>query len=302
MGSNFTIVSCTADQRADALRVLHAGLPSDQQMALVHALQTVDRQDPSTFAGLLVPKDASGEFVGACWVQLTAGQTAVVWLPPADCAAAADLMRAMSDFLDARRVVLAQFLASEESSVDTELLVVADFQKLARLAYLAIDKPLCPSKQPDGPLSFRPHAAEESQRLGELLQRTYEGSYDCPRLNGVRSPADVIEGYRQQGTFASERWFFVQRDGHDVGTLILTSHEDSGNWELVYMALVPAARGAGLGKQILEFAMWQAASAGAERLVLAVDEANPYALEMYQRAGFVAWDYRTVYARLRPQA
>jgi len=131
------------------------------------------------------------------------------------------------------------------------------------------------------------------------LLRTYEESQDCPQLNGVRNSIDVLEGYREQGVFAPERWFFVQREDHDVGALILTDHPEGGNWELVYMGLVPEARGNGLGRQILDFAMWQAGLGGAERLVLAVDEANQYAREMYERAGFVAWDYRTVYARLR---
>ncbi len=294
MNGNTTIACCTAVQRADALRVLHAGLPTDQQIGLVHALQAVRGQDDSVFKGLLVAT-TDDKIVAATWAQLSAGQTAVVWLPDASKPAAVGLMTVLAAFLDANDVTLTQFLVSADGSVSSELLTAGGFEKLAKLAYLTVDCRLFDTAPPDGQLVFQPDADADPLRLGELLQRTYEGSQDCPRLNGVRDSIDILEGYREQGTFAPECWFFVQREGVDVGALIL----DTGNWELVYMGLVPEARGTGWGRQILKFALWQAQQGGAERLVLAVDEANQYALEMYERAGFVAWDYRTVYARLR---
>ncbi len=300
MSGKFTIACCTPAQRPDALRVLHAGLPTDQQIGLVQALQAARDQDDAEFVGLLVAK-ASEEIVGATWAQLTAGQTAVVWLPAVTNPAAVGLLEAMTAFLNENDVTLAQFLVSEDGTVTPELLTAGEFQQLAKLAYLTVDSRLFPTERPSGQLKFQPAAGAEPQRLGALLLSTYKGSLDCPQLNGVRDSSDVLEGYREQGTFAPEQWFFVQRAGQDVGALILTMHSDSGNWELVYMGLVPEARGSGLGREILDFAMWQASQGGAERLVLAVDETNRYAREMYERAGFVAWDYRTVYARLRPQ-
>ena len=280
--------------------MLHAGLSADQQVELVHTLEVAGRQDDSSFSGLLVAL-ASEVLVGATWVQLAAGQTAVAWLPAANSPAAADLMRAAARFLDEHRVVLAQFLVSDESALNYDLLAATDFRRLAKLAYLAVDRRCFPAAAANTELSFLQDASGEPQRLGQLLLRTYEDSLDCPQLNGVRHSGDVLTGYQEQGTFASERWFFVQHHETDIGTLILTTHADSGNWELVYMGLVPAARGNGWGRQILEFALWQARLGGARRLVLAVDEANQPALDMYHRAGFVAWDYRTVFARLRRQ-
>lgn len=300
MSGNFTIASCPAAQRADALRVLHDGLPTDQQTGLVHALQSVRHLDDSVFNGLLVAATPD-ELIGATWAQLTKGRTAIVWLPDANCPAAVKLMEALAAFLDENKIALAQFLVNPDGVVASELLTAAQFQKLAKLAYLTVDSQMLPTEQPEGPLTFQANAAAQPERLGELLLRSYQGSQDCPQLNGVRNIADVLEGYRLQGTFAPERWFVVEQADRDVGALILTAHAESGNWELVYMGLVPESRGAGLGRHVLEFAMWQARLGGAERLVLAVDEANHYALEMYQLAGFVAWDYRTVYARLRPQ-
>jgi len=299
MDQNYAITPCPAALRADALRVLHAGLPADQQTALVHALDAVRQQDESVFAGLLVAAK-SDVLIGAAWVQLTAGQTATIWLPDASSPAALDLMQAIAVFLDQQRVVLALFLVSDDSSIDQDLLAAADFKKLAQLAYLTADADSFPKIEPSSQLVFHPNASAEPERLGKLLFRTYEGSQDCPQLTGVRSANDVLTGYRDQGTFAAERWFFVRHEDRDVGALILTEHANTGNWELAYMGLVPEARGNGWGQKILGFAMFQARLGDAQRLVLAVDEANQHALAMYQQAGFMAWDHRTVYARLRP--
>jgi ribosomal protein S18 acetylase RimI-like enzyme len=68
------------------------------------------------------------------------------------------------------------------------------------------------------------------------------------------------------------------------------------------MGVVPEARGEQLGEQIVRRALRLAALRGAERLVLAVDEANVPALRAYRRAGFAVWDRRVVYARLQAHA
>lgn len=317
MSDSFSITRCTAEQRPAALRLLHDNLPTDQQNGLVQALKACQTEGENAFDGLLVVHStssdtgnkASNEILAATWAQLLTGRTAVVWLPNHDNSATRSLLTAIAHFLDENAVDLAQFLAAPGEPINTELLAVAGFQKLAELAYLTVDCQQPKTPQPATSLSFIPNAAEpntnnpntnnKEQQLGELLLRTYVDSQDCPELNGVRDLADVLNGYRDQGVYTPERWFFVQHKGQDVGALILTAYADTGNWELVYMGLVPEARGHGWGQQILDFARWQAGQGGAERLVLAVDEANSFAFSMYQHAGFVTWDRRTVYARLR---
>lgn len=301
MSESIAILVCPPARRPDALRILHESLPAAQQSDLVHALEAAGYQDDSAYAGLLVAMRAE-EILTAAWIQVTAGQTAVVWIPAAaECPVAVELLPAVPRFLDEHGVSLAQFLVSDESVIDSEFITKAEFKKLAKLAYLTADQRLFPSSLPKSELTFQSRASDDANRLGELLLRTYEESQDCPDLNGIRTSEEVLTGYREQGTFAPERWFFVQHNNRDIGALIMTEHTDSGNWELVYMGLVPAARGAGWGRQVLEYALWQAGLCGAARLVLAVDEANQPALDMYADAGLVAWDYRTVYARLRPK-
>jgi len=304
MPDRFRITRCPAAQRPDALRLLHEGLEEDQQQALVYALHETAKHPEDAFEGLLVA-DASQEKCGqgVVWVQLTPGNTAVLWRPAISSPAAEALLESAANFLDEQEITLAQVLANPESPSESDLLSAGGFQKLACLAYLTLDKDFFPSSQPTSKLQFQSHASDDSDRLGKLLLRTYEGTQDCPELNGVRQPADVLEGYAAQGSFSAERWFFVrlkdQEGDQDVGTLILTEHAEGANWELVYMGVTPSGRGKGLGWQIVQFALWQAACGGAQRLVLAVDEANEHALAVYRRAGFVVWDRKTVFVRIR---
>jgi mycothiol synthase len=92
----------------------------------------------------------------------------------------------------------------------------------------------------------------------------------------------------------------ARHDGADLGCLLLADHPDQRIWELVYMGIVPEARGRGLGLALARQAQWRARQAGAERLVLAVDAANEPALRGYAAAGFITWDRRSVFLKLFP--
>jgi len=294
MPDRFRITPCPVAKRPDALRLLHEGLSEDQRTALVFAIEETAKNPGDAFLGLLVTEDLQG----VVWVQLTPGNTAVLWRPALLCPAAKALIEAAAAFLDDHQVDLAQVLADPESPSESNLFSEGGFKKLACLTYLTLDKDFFPSSQPPSELQFQSQASDDPDRLGKLLLSTYEGTHDCPELNGVRRPVDVLEGYAAQGSFSADRWFFVRNHDQDVGALILTEHTDSENWELVYMGVTPSGRGKGFGWQIVQFALWQAACEGAQRLVLAVDEANEYALAVYKRAGFVVWDRKAVFVRL----
>ena len=298
MPESYEISTCPAHQCADALRVLHAGLAEDEQDGLLHALNTINKNDAEPFSGLLIAQSC-GEISAVIWVQIQPGRTAVVWLPQTDHPAALDLVRAATEFLDKRAVALAQILTRPETHIDPRMLVAGDFKPLALLNYLTVGESHFPPVQPNGKLEFEPLADDQPARLAELLLATYEGSLDCPALNGIREPQDTILGYRAQSNLTTRPWYFVRHQHQDVGVLILDTHKEGENWELVYMGIVPDARGKGFGWQILQHALWLASQGGTQRMVLAVDEDNEHALRTYRRAGFVMWDRRQVFARLR---
>jgi len=247
------------------------------------------------------------------WVQRAAGNTAIVWATPKVGEVSAALFRAAADFVDAHALPLAQLVVGERDGYSHEQLEQGGFPRFAALRYLfaEVSPPIDASAsgngaaafatqpQQRGPLQFVSRAGDQPQRLGPLLEQTYIDTLDCPALDGVRPMSDVLEGYRRQGRHAPDDWYFVQQQGVDVGALLLAEHPGYGNWELVYMGVIPTARGQKLGDAIIRLALEVAARRGAERLVLAVDEHNAPALRAYERAGFVTWDRRLVYARLR---
>ena len=295
-----TVMCCPAPLRAEALRRLFAANDSTQRESLGQAIAAADAEGQSAWAGLFI---AGNPPQAAVWVQRTAGSTAIVWPPEPHAEAAADLLRAAAAYVDAQAIHLAQIIVSEHDGFDPHVMADCGFALLAKLLYLYADLPALfrdrsPSTQSP---QFRGGAGDDAEALATLVERTYGGTLDCPSLNGVRSPADVLAGYRAQGEHLPQHWYVVADDRHqrrDLGVLILAEHPAARNWELIYMGVVPEARGRELGRQIVEFALETAARGRTERLVLAVDADNSPAIEMYRRAGFAEWDRRIVYARL----
>jgi mycothiol synthase len=159
-----------------------------------------------------------------------------------------------------------------------------------------------PTSAPRSSLRLESAPAADDSRLAAVVERTYEGTLDCPRLNGVREVRDVLAGYRACGAFDPAQWFIVCREKRDVGCLLLTDHPDEDQWEIVYAGLVPEERGAGSGLALARHAQWVARQAGRSRLVLAVDAANVPAVSTYTAAGFVIWDRRRAFLRIFPKA
>lgn len=294
------IEPCSAAQRAQALRRLHAGLSTDQQTAFPAALDSVRSQGDDAFAGLFVAKSGQ-EIEEGVWVQLAPGRTAVLWPPSVGGAASAQLMKQAAEFIDQRQVPLTQMLISPQAPQDEKLLGLGGFQVLADLVYLTLESTQFPELVPDESLKFVPGASDHPERLGTVLLDSYEQTQDCPEVNNLRRVEDILASYQSQGDFSPERWFLIQHDDRDVGVLLLTEYATNRTWELIYMGVVPGARGQQFGQRILQFAISQAKQAHAERLVLAADERNAPALALYQAAGMVSWDRRRVYARMRPE-
>jgi GNAT superfamily N-acetyltransferase len=129
-----------------------------------------------------------------------------------------------------------------------------------------------------------------------VLQATYAGSLDMPELEGVRTLDDIIEGHRAAGRFAAERWWLGRIHGKlDIAAILLMA-EVSGRdaWEVIYLGLTPAARGRGLGRSVIQQAL-ELARSHVRWIELAVDLRNTPALRLYEAAGFVARDRRTVH-------
>jgi ribosomal protein S18 acetylase RimI-like enzyme len=243
-----------------------------------------------------------GQLLGAVFSQLIPGRVGTIWPPrvepSADDGIAGALLRLACEQLRERGATLVQCLLREVLPADLELLSVAGFQHFADLFYLVSQAADFPQTLPSTELEFQPYSRSIHDRFAAAVEATYEATQDCPRMNGLRAIEDVLTGYRGAGEFDPTRWLLVSHHGRDIGCLILADYPEQSNYELVYMGVIPGARGHAWGKVITQYAQWRAGQAGRERLVLAADTMNGPGLRMYAEAGFRAWDRRTVLIRI----
>lgn len=240
---------------------------------------------------------------GAMLVEPQAGRTAVLQMPrlargePNQTAAL--LVQEACARLAGQGLCLVQALLGKDGLAEDEwVLKQAGFARLAELFYLVCLKADFPREPPAGPISWESYSPSQHVRFSQLVEATYQHTLDCPALNGVREIDDVLAGYRATGRFDPAHWLIARHGAEDVGCLILADHPDHGNMELVYMGLVPSARGRALGRHLVRHAQWLAHRAGRGRLVLAVDANNVPAVRIYAQSGFEAWERRIVYVRL----
>lgn len=119
-----------------------------------------------------------------------------------------------------------------------------------------------------------------SIRLSALSEAPYAfgTTYaEAARWPTARWEAQVVE-------FAT---FIAVVDGRDIGVARAAHHTQSDVRELISMWVAPAARGQGIGAQLIESVATWAKASGATTLVLDVVTANAAAIARYERSGFV---------------
>jgi ribosomal-protein-alanine N-acetyltransferase len=85
----------------------------------------------------------------------------------------------------------------------------------------------------------------------------------------------------------------MQEDGETLGYAVLMPLP--GEIELLNITVAPEARGAGLGRQLLQHICTQARGAGAERMFLEVRASNTPARALYAHNGFAEVGLRRAY-------
>jgi ribosomal protein S18 acetylase RimI-like enzyme len=302
---NFPVEPVTA--RAESAVVISAldlvlrGLPDDVRLSLREGVLLSSRHDPTAIGELWRAVGTGGLTVGAVWAQVRPGGTAVVWPPQWRVAPQAGtrdpLLSALLHALAERGTTLAQSLLWGREAPEATTLVSCGFRHLADLCYMVAPAASESAEQARSaePVEFAAFDVAARQHLAEIIEQTYQGTLDCPALDGLRASADVLDEYRTIGESGTDLWRVVRAEGADVGCLLLADHPGQDQVELVYMGLVPAARGRGWGAAIVRQALRTAAARRRARVVLAVDAANEPALKMYGRAGFVEFDRRAAY-------
>ncbi len=301
MTSTVSIGSASSENVSEALRLAFRDLDPENREPYVRLLEESVRSGDLPIEGVIEAR-RGGELVGAVLSQPQAGRAAVIWppriVPGEPATTAASLLNRASELVASQGIRVAQALLGTLCEEDDAVLRGGGYEPLADLIYLTSQEDVFPRSSPAVTLEFEASCPANQERLVRTLEATYEGTLDCPQLNGVRTTEDVLEGYRATGAFDPARWLIARHQQHDVGCLLLAEHPDDESWELVYMGLIVSARGHGWGVEIARYAQWLTARAGRSWLTVGVDAANVPAIRMYHTAGFREWDRRTVYLKV----
>jgi mycothiol synthase len=304
-----TIGQPTSAELLDALALVFARLETDARRAQIGA--AIEEIQSAAGNHILLCARCEERIVATVWLQMQPGGVGSLWPPGLAAgeskATAATLVDLAISKAAAAGAIFVQSLLETDSGIEAELLKNAGFKHATDLLYLVSQRHAFPTSEPDCDLTFESIGAEGARsdsvdqtkwsRLRNIIEQTYQATLDCPAVQGVRSIDDVLASYQAIGEFDPSRWFSVQnaKSNADVGCLLLTMHTQQKNCELVYVGIVPVARGEGYGLEVIRRAQWLCGLTDAERLVLAVDAQNAPAIRAYAAAGFETWDRRSVF-------
>lgn len=296
------IVHPPRERWGSALNLALSLRPFAERMTLAEGLIRQAPSDRKTvaFDGLFEARRGE-QTLGAAMVVVQPGRTALVYQPQlvaeAPAEAAKRLWAAIDDHLRRHEVCLAQEVLPLEATASAANSAAHGFGISVELIYLAAGQETFPHAPPTGALEFRSLESTGEEALCDVLTRTYVGTLDCPEINGVRSSLDTLEGYRASGKFNPRLWGVLYNCAQPVGSVLITPH-DGSSAELVYMGLIPEARGRGLATTLVDWAKRLARQASCTTLSVAVDARNAPALKVYDRAGFQEFDRRLVLLRV----
>lgn len=281
-----------------ALWMATGGQSQKADRSHVVTLLSAEKRGLIHFRGLFTAMRGT-RLVASSWCLEQAGRIATIWGPyqisSEPDSTAQQLIDHVIQFAKNQQCHLMQSLIASENHGVGENLKAAGFHAITRIDHL---QAYAESFDPDRPsldLEFVPCEDFTSELFRQLVCRTYESSYDCPELDGLREIEDVLEGYYATSGSSTEHWYLVQRDGEAAGVAIVAHHEDSQQLELIYFGLLPKFRGTGLGGEILRFVLRLAGQLDCEMVLTGVDARNLPALALYRRFGFQQVDGNQLY-------
>lgn len=243
--------------------------------------------------GLWSRLDQAGSIAFSVLVVPSAGRTAMVFssrpASPRRIPAITGLIDHACGQLGGWNVNLAQALIEPAERAEREAFTSAGFLELSLLSYL--ERPLSrtdavPAPQWPPGVRIEPYAETLHDDLVRALEESYERTLDCPGLYGLRTTDDIIAGHMATGQFVQSLWTLLRMADKPAGALLLNPFPGHRTAELVYLGLAPAARGRGLGRQLLRYGLGLLKKRRERTLTLAVDEHNTPALALYRSEGF----------------
>jgi GNAT superfamily N-acetyltransferase len=286
-------LACRAASHAEIKGVIavvlsHAGRPPEDEH-LLQFMQFAVRRGINLGDAWLAERD--GRLVWALLPVVSPGRTMLLLTPAGDpprgdAAAAGELIERVCAHFGGQGVHLAQVLLDPADEALAGVYEGQGFRRMAELIYLqgSPRRAAQPPRLPDG-FAWQPYSGEVHARFAATIAASYRDSLDCPALNGVRDMEDIITGHKASGDFDPRLWLLLCEGGAPLAVLLLARVQPGEAMELVYLGLVPAARGRGLGDVLMRHALALTAADRLPKLSLAVDADNAPALKLYYRHG-----------------
>ena len=232
--------------------------------------------------------ESHGSIVYALLPIVSPGRTVLLLAPSAvpSAPAAAQTIEQVCRRFAAMDIQLAQVLIEPKCHAARQVFRDQGFDELAELLYLVGPVPRNPPP-PQLPPEFTltSYSPQTHAGFAAAILQSYRQSLDCPALNGVRDIEDIIQGHKATGQFDPKMWWLLKEKDQPRGVLLMSPIPHTDVIELVYLGLMPEARGRGLAGHMMDLAMHLAKQAARPRISLAVDSINNPALKLYYRAG-----------------
>jgi ribosomal protein S18 acetylase RimI-like enzyme len=284
-------------EMAGALSLLVSGFPPAEQPGYLDTLARLVSRPTAAEELVVAEARQANQRVGIALAQLLAGRAALVW-PVRSVAqeVAGNLLDRALDELRLRGVVVAQALATPDEPQETQLFHSAGFADGGELLYMAATEDAFLSQPPASDVAFDVVSPDDAE-LARVVAETYQGSLDCPLVDGWRTIEDVLAGYLGTGTHRAELWRLLRRRGEAVGCLLLSDFPEYQQGELTYLGICPQYRGQGLGLIATRWTLHFAQQTNWQQVLLAVDAQNEPARRVYCDAGFHEVTTRRLLAR-----
>jgi len=145
-------------------------------------------------------------------------------------------------------------------------------------------------------IAYRPASDEDLPFLAEVYMSTRREEVAQTGWPAEQQEAFLLQQHEAQHAhyrkgYGNAEWLVIERAGKAIGRLYL--HEGAEEMRVVDIALLPEARGSGIGEAILRDVCEDVAARG-RRVTIHVEKFNP-ARRLYDRLGFVAMEEKGVY-------
>src|SRR5262245_16429755 len=194
------------DELADAFSLIFRHLDdAERRWRVSHALRLIGQGEMDA-RGVFVLREESS-LAGALVCSPVQGAGSLIWPPSCETKEAEDALveRACAWLRDGGARLTQCLLQPDEAALAAPLLRNG-FSQVTELLYLLHDLSI-PASLAAAPatLRFEPYQPDRPDEFHATLQRTYEGTLDCPEVNGVRSIEEVVRGHQSQGVFVPSR-------------------------------------------------------------------------------------------------